>query len=81
MSISKTLFDVCKRTIVAKVKSFVYHIHTFRLDSCDYKEGTCLKPLRRSASVSTFRLFVEEILVFFGLELIFTIDITIFNSF
>ena len=76
MSISKTLFDVCKRTIVAKVKSFVYHIHTF-----DYKEGTCLKPLWRSASVSTFRLFVEEILVFFGLELIFTIDITIFNSF
>lgn len=81
MSISKTLFDVCKRTIVAKVKSFVYHIHTFQLDSCDYKEGTCLKPLWRSASVSTFRLFVEEILVFFGLELIFTIDITIFNSF
>ena len=45
MSISKTLFDVCKRTIVAKVKSFVYHIHTFQLDSCHYKEGTCLKPL------------------------------------
>ena len=34
-----------------------------------------------SALVSTFCMFVEEVLVFFELELIVTLDITIFNSF
>ena len=29
ISNSKDFLDVCKRTIIAKVKSYVYHIHTF----------------------------------------------------
>ena len=44
ISISKDLFDVSKRTIVAKVKSFVYNIHTFQLDSCYYSRRTCFDP-------------------------------------
>ena len=75
---SKNFLDVSKRTIVAKVKSFVCHIHTFQLDSCYGKEGTCVNPL---SLVLRLALAVEEVLVFFELELIVTLYVTLFSSF
>ena len=78
ISNSKDFLDVSKRTIVAKVKSFVCHIHTFQLDSCYDKEGTCLYP---RSLVLRSALAVEEVLVFFELELIVTLDMTLFSSF
>ena len=75
---SKDFLDVSKRTIVAKVKLFFYHRHTFQLDSCYGKEGTCLYP---RSLVLRSALAVEEMLVFFELELIVTLDITLFSSF
>ena len=66
---SKDFLDVSKRTIVAKVKLFFYHRHTFQLDSCYGKERTCVNPL---SLVLRSALAVEEVLVFFELELIVT---------
>ena len=75
---SKDFLDVSKRTIVAKVKLFFYHRHTFQLDSCYGKEGTCVNPL---SLVLRLALAVEEVLVFFKLELIVTLYVTLFSSF
>ena len=75
---SKDFLDVSKRTIVTKVKLFVYHRHTFQLDSCYGKEGTCVNPL---SLVLQLALAVEEVLVFFELELIVTLYVTLFSSF
>ena len=75
---SKDFLDVSKRTIVAKVKLFFYHRHTFQLDSCYGKEGTCVNPL---SSALRLALAVQEMLVFFVLELIVTLYVTLFSSF
>ena len=74
---SKDFLDVSRRKIVAKVKLFL-HIHTFQLDSCYGKEGTCVNPL---SLVLRLALAVEEVLVFFELELIVTLYVTLFSSF
>ena len=66
---SKDFLNVSKRTIVAKVKLFFYHRHTFQLDLCYGKEGNCVNPL---SLVLPSAFAVQEILVFFVLELIVT---------
>ena len=78
ISNSKDLLDVSKRTIVAKVKSFACHIHTFNLIHVMTRKGLVFSPC---SLVLRSALAVEEVLVFFELELIVTLDITLFSSF
>ena len=69
ISISKDFLDVSKRTIVAKVKLFVYHIILFNLIHVMARKGIVLTLVALCFSQH------------FLLELIVTLNVTLFSSF